>query len=75
MKILDVLAHPCHFFKLLPTPKATKTQVFTLPSKRDARKCQIQTPIPLVLAFKKVLQNHMKCCVPRKLDLAEIAEI
>ena len=66
MKNLDVLFNPRHFLLVLPTPNSTKTQVWTSPSKPAAQKCQIHPAPPLVLAFKKGLQNHIKCCVPRK---------
>ena len=64
---MDVLANPRHFFIVLTTPNSTKTQFWTSPSKPRPQKCQIQLATPLVLAFKRVPQNRIKCCVPRKL--------
>ena len=57
---------PRHFFIVLTTPNSTKSKISTSPSNLAARKRQIQPFPPLVLAFKKGLQNHIKCCVPRK---------
>ena len=61
------MANPRHFLLMLPTPKSTKNCVSTRPSKWRARKFQIPPFPPLVLALKKCLQNHIKCCVPWKL--------
>ena len=60
------MANPRHFLLTLATPKSTKNFVLTSPSKWHARKCQIPSCTCLVLAFKKGLQNHIKCRVPSK---------
>ena len=53
-------------FLALPNSNYTKICVSTSPSKWRAQKCQIHEASPLVLAFKKGLQNRIKRHVPRE---------
>ena len=53
-------------FLAQPNSNYIKICVFPSPSKWRAQKCQIHESSPLVLAFKKGLQNRIKPHLPRE---------